>query len=129
MRTMHNRRRQQGFSLAEVSVAIVLLMMLAMLAAEAMFAYRYMHNRYVYQQAARWAATGQLQRYQAGAPFDSLPPKGVLPERITLKTDIQSGEGQWAGFDLVTVTAEVALPTGKQTSEHIRGYVPRRIEP
>jgi len=129
MRTMHIKRRQQGLSLVEVSVAIVLLMMLAMLAAEAMFAYRHTHDRYVSQQAARWAATGQLQRYQAGAPFDSLPPKGVVPERITLKTDIQSGEGQWGGFDLVTVTAEVILPTGKRTSEHIRGYVPRRSEP
>ena len=110
-------------------MTVALLMMTAMFAAEAMFAYRHTHDRYLHQQAARWAVAGQLQRYQAGAPFDSLPPKGVIPEAITLSTDVQSGQGQWADFDLVTVTAEVKLPNGKQTAEHIRGYVPRRSEP
>lgn len=110
-------------------MTFALLMLTAILAAEAMFAYRRTHDRYVHQQAARWAAAGQLQRYQAGAAFDSLPPQGVIPESISLRTDVQSGQGQWLGFDLVTVTAEVNLPNGRQTAERIQGYVPGRGQP
>jgi hypothetical protein len=113
----------------EVSVTVAVLMMVAILAAEGIFAYRHTHDRSVYQQAARWAAAGHLQRLQAGADMDSLPPKEVLQDAITLKTEVEPGEGQWEGFDLVTVTAHVTLPTGKETSERIRGYVPRRAEP
>jgi hypothetical protein len=126
---MRIRRKQQGIAVVEVAVTVALMMMTAIFAAEAMFAYRHAQDRYIHQQAARWAAAGQLQRYQAGAPLDSLPPEGVLSEAITLKTDVQDGQGPWAGFDRVTVTAEVKLPNGKQTAEQIRGYVPRRSEP
>jgi hypothetical protein len=129
MRTVRSKGKQRGSSIVEVSITVALLMMLVMLAADGIFAYRHLHDRAIYQQAARWAAAGHLQRLQAGAPLDSLPPQEVLQEAITLTTSIERGEGQWKEFDLATVTARVILPNGKQASEEIRGYLPGRAEP
>ena len=48
-------------------------------------------------------------------------------KRITLKTQVEPGYGQWKGFHLVTVTATADAPGGKTIDENVRGYVPSEV--
>lgn len=113
----------------EVLVGLVLMMLLSGLAADAMFSYRRTSTAAFWRHAAVWAVDAQLQRYQAGAPLDSLPPPGVIPEEITLKTNREPGQGPWQGFDRITIRAEVVLSSGKAVHEQVSAYVPAEGKP
>lgn len=81
------------------------------------------------RQAAVWVAAAQLQRYQAGASLDSAPPAGVLAPEIALKTSAQPGQGQWDGFQLVTVTATYEIGEKRSVRERVSGYIPPEANP
>jgi len=115
--------------LTEILVSIALLAVLGALAASVTMDYYSVRERYVWQQAARWAAAAQLQRIHAGAAWDSAPPDGTVSEQILLETTSQPGRGPWEGYQLVTVVARVETARGLPVHEQVRGYVDRRDVP
>ena len=124
------KQHRRGMLLGtEVIVAVVLIGMLAAVAAKALMDYHHLREQHVWRRAAGWAAAGQLQRVQAGAPLDSLPLPGVVPDEITLETHTEPGQGQWAEFSRVTVTATAAMPSGRSVREQVSGYVGGEVTP
>ena len=122
----HDRRR--GIIAAEVVVSIALIALMAVLATDAVLDYHHARDRYLRRQAAAWAAAGQLQRYQVGAPIDTRPPDGLVPEGITLETVVEPARDRWHGFNRVTVIATADLRAGtKQVQEQVTGYVPAEV--
>jgi hypothetical protein len=122
--TGHRTRR--AIVATETVLGLALMMLMAGLVTQAVVSYRRTSGAYYWRQAAGWAAEAQLQRYEAGAPLDSLPPPGMIPEDITLHTRHEPGRGSWEGFERVTVTATAALPAGKSVREEFTAYVPAR---
>ena len=110
--------------LVELAVALVLIGIITTLTAQAISAYMKTRDHYTWRQAAAWAAQAQLQRYLGGAAIDSPPPEDILPAEITLRTHVQPGSGQWAGFRLVTVTAQVTPRHHQTLVEEVRCYLP-----
>lgn len=129
MRVNSNNVGRRGIVGTEIVVSTALLMLMAVLAVDAALAYYHTSDYYLWRQAAAWAAAGQLQRYQAGAPIDSRPPDGLVPDRITFETVVTPGRDQWQGFNRITVIASATLPTGKRIDERISGYVPQEVTP
>ena len=129
MRTAGHSSLRRGFFLLEVAASILLLGVMAGLTAVAV--YRHGQTRMVYARTQRvaWAADAQLQRIQAGAGLESLPPPGVLAEKVTLVTTSEPGRGDWDGFTLVTVTATAPVKRGKVARARSRGYVRTEREP
>lgn len=125
----HHRRQPRGLITSELIVGMVLILLTAMLAAKGAFDYQRATAANDLSRAALWAADAQLQRYQAGAPLDSLPPKGVIDPEVTLTTTHAPAEGQWTGFQLVTVEGEVLMPAGRPLTVQVRGYVPSEEQP
>lgn len=123
MRTCHHRRQRRALYVNEVIYSVGILGLMTFMTIDAVTAYCRTSDQYAWRQAALWAATGQLQRYQAGAPLDSTPPEAVVPEQVKLKTDATPAAGDWAGFDRVTVTATVELPFKRMITERVTGYV------
>jgi len=129
MRFETHKRGRRGVMLTEILVSIALLAVLGTLAASVTMNYYSVRERYVWQQAARWAAAAQLQRIHAGAVWDSAPPDGTVSEQILLETTSQPGRGPWDGYQLVTVVATVEMARGLPLREQVRGYVDRRDVP
>ena len=123
MRLLARKGRARGFIEIEVVMSVAILTVVTILAAEGIFSYYRAHRQQVARQAAAWAADAQLQRYQAGAPIDSAPPAGMIPEEIVLTTRVQPGKGPWQGFNLVTVTATTAISPSGEVREEISGYL------
>lgn len=121
--------RRRGLIWAEVMTAVPIIGLMIALAASGTMQYYRTRSESVARQAAAWAAAAQLQRCQAGAPLDSQPPAGTIPSDVQLKTVATPGQEQWAGFNLVTVTATVSLNERQKVSERISGYVPREVKP
>jgi hypothetical protein len=117
---------RRGFVIMEVVVGSALIMLTAILAARAAFDYQRAAGTDDLSRALLWAADAQLQRCQAGAQLDSKPPEALIAEEITLKTTRDGAEGQWEGFELITVTAETVSPAGRPLRAQVRGYV--RVE-
>ncbi len=120
---------RRGWFAVETLVSIALLTVLAAMATTAMTNYSRVRDRYVWQQAARWAASAQLQRIQAGAAWDTMPADGTVPEEVHLETIHRPGKGAWEGCELVTVTATVEMSRGQPIRELVHGYVGRRDQP
>lgn len=129
MRFETHKRGRRGVLLTEILVSIALLAVLGALATSVMMDYYRVRERYVWQQAARWAAAAQLQRIHAGAPWDSAPPDGTVSEEVRLEITNQPGRGPWEGYQLVTVVATVEMARGLPVREQVRGYVGRRDFP
>ncbi len=130
MQMIRHNVRQRGLVAAEAVTGIALMALIAALAADAVFDYQHLRDRYYWRQAAAWAAAGQLQRYQAGAPIDSRPPAGIVPDEIALETLVEPGRDQWRGLDRVTVVATATSPYGGRAAhEQISGYVPVEVTP
>ena len=123
------RTSKRGYIWAEVVVCIPIVGLLIALTAAGFTQYYRFRSESIGHQAAAWVAAGQLQRYQAGAPLDSIPPPGVLPPEVTLKTSAKPGQGPWEGFQLVTVTATFALGEKHTVRERISGYVRSEVKP
>jgi len=121
-------RPRRAVLAVELAVALSLLGVLTVLTAKAIAGHLKARDCHTWRLAAAWAAEGQLQRYQCGAAFDSLPPKGVLPPEITLHTEVQPGTGQWEGFMLVTVTAEVRRRHAGTLLERAACYIPDEVQ-
>lgn len=121
MRYVPHMRR--GILGSEVMVSLSILAMIAILAVDGVVRYRHAVNRYDCRRAAAWVAEAQWLRHRAGAPLDSLPPEGVVPEGITLATSARAGHGQWEGFQLVTVKVTAVVPSGGQVHEEVSGYL------
>jgi len=122
-------RQHRAIIATEVVIAVALAMLVAVLAADAFFSYQKALGVDDWSRAVRWAAEGQLQRYQAGAELDSLPPAGVILDAITLETAHAPGEGRWKGLERITVTAEALAPSGRTVRAQISGYVAREDYP
>lgn len=123
MVSKRNRSRSsRAFITAEVILAMLLAALMAGLASKAVSDYVNALTANRAQRAVTWAADAQLQRYQAGAPLDSKPPSGVVNDEITLQTTQTPGQGQWAGFQCVTVTAET-VGQGRIARAQLTGYV------
>lgn len=120
---------RKGFFVPEILVGMAIMAVVAALAADAIAGYYRVRRQYDWRRAAAWAAAGQLQRYQAGAPIDSAPPGNLWPEEIHLKTAARPGQGPWQGFQLITVTATVEDGHGPAIHEQVSGYVRERAEP
>ena len=118
------RTSRRGIVFTEIVVGLVLMLLLASLMVDAVVTYGHTRDAYFWRQAAAWAADAQLQRYRAGAPSNSSPPQGLIPEEITLKTSSHPAHGSWEGFNRVTVTATATLSTGRLVHEQISGYFP-----
>jgi type II secretory pathway pseudopilin PulG len=117
------RRLCRGFVWAEVVISIPIIALLVALSAAGLTQYYRFRCQATARQAAAWAAAAQLQRYQAGAALGSSPPPGMLSAEITLKTVAKPGQGQWQGFQLVTVTAAYSLADRQTVREQISGYI------
>jgi hypothetical protein len=113
---------RDAFITVEVTIAISLAGLMAGLAAMAVSDYRKALSADQTSRAVRWAAEAQLQRVQAGAALDSRPPAGMIRGDVVLRTTAVAGEGQWAGFQRVTVTAE-ADARGRTVRAQTTGYV------
>jgi hypothetical protein len=113
----------------EAVVGIALAILIAAIATDAVFDYRKATDLDRWSRAAGWAAEAQLQRFQARAPLDSSPPAGLIPDEITLKTTRAAGQGSWAGFHRVTVTADAVIPAGRTVHSQVTGYVPAEDRP
>lgn len=128
MRIHQDHRKRRAFISAEIVFAIGLAAVMAVLATNAVSEFLNVTAVDQAQRAVLGAAEGQLQRYQAGAPLDSLPPAGLADESVTLQTSHTPGQEQWSGFQLVTVTAE-APAGGRMVRAQISGYVPGKARP
>ena len=106
------RRRTHGYVLIEAITGTVLLTTAATLTVQAVATSRAASLRYDGQRMAAWAAASQLQRYHAGAPFDSLPPAALFDADLQLTTNVEPGQGEWADFHRVTVTATLLPHAG-----------------
>ncbi|HSW46210.1 MAG TPA: hypothetical protein VLM89_11640 [Phycisphaerae bacterium] len=126
MRHHGNRFGRPGIFITEVVIGTSILAVISALAITAVISYCRVRDQYLWRQTAAWAAAGQLQRYQAGAPLDSRPPEGLIPEKVRLLTQADPGQGDWKGFNRVTVTATVDLPNAPPIHERVIGYVPAR---
>ena len=102
-------------------MAVVLAGLVAGLAANAVSDYVGVVHAGQARAATLWAAQAQLQRCQAGAPLESLPPTGTVDADITLKTARVPGEGQWSGLHCITVTAETHA-NGQPIQARVIGY-------
>jgi hypothetical protein len=107
----------------ELLVGTALMFLLAVITVDAIRQYRIAADESFWRRAALYAADAQLQRFRAGAALDSLPPAGILPENITLKTSSEPGAGQWTGLMRVSVTAAVELSSGRTVRETVAGYL------
>ncbi len=116
-------RHPRGFAVTEVVVGVVLIALIAVLAARAIFDYQRAVVTSDWNRSALWAAQAQLLRFQAGAPLDSAPPAGLIAEEIKLSTADAAGRGQWQGFRQLTVTAEGTSPAGRPFRAQVSGYV------
>jgi len=123
------RQRARGMIWAELAVCIPILALLLTLTMAGFVSYYRVRSEAFARQAAAWAAAAQMQRYQAGAPLDSTPPAGVLPPEVALKTTTQPAEGDWQGFQLVTVTATYEIGVGRSVRERVSGYIRTEAKP
>jgi type II secretory pathway pseudopilin PulG len=123
MRSTGVHRSRRGVLTIETLVAVMILAVVSAMAADAISNYYRTRDQYLWRQAAAWAAAGQLQRYQAGAPIDSTPPENLWQPEIRLQTTVAPGEGDWQGFSRVTVTATVDRPRKQTICERFSGYV------
>lgn len=123
------RRRRRAIMGTEIVVSIGLMMLIAALTAKAVLDYHRVRDRCLGRQAAAWAADAQLQRYRAGAPFDSRPPAGTIPETVTLEARSEPGREQWEGFTRVTVIATNRTPSGSEVTEQLSAYLPAEVTP
>jgi hypothetical protein len=120
------RAQKRAVIAAELFVGVALLVLLAALAAQAIFSHARADDAQYRQRAVSCAAAAQLQRCQAGAPLDSTPPAGLVPEDVKLTTSHTAGRGDWQGFQFVTVTASAVTPRGQTVKASISGYVADR---
>lgn len=118
----------RGFVVVEVVTAVALAVVMVAIAGKAITDYMSAVSADQAHRAVLWAAAAQLQRYQAGAPLDSQPPAGLIADDIALETTQADGQGQWAGFRQVTVTAKTTR-LGRTIEAHASGYVPREAQP
>lgn len=118
-----------GAVVMDVTVGVVLVTLIGALALRGMFDYQRLTADADWNRAVLWAAQAQLQRVQAGAALDSQPPEGLLAEEIVLRTSSRPGQGQWEGFQCVTVAAEALAPTGRRVRAQVSGYVPAEVQP
>lgn len=130
---MSNKRfrlpaKARGFVVVEVVTAVALAALMAAFAAKAIIDYRRAVACDQAHRAVLWAAAAQLQRYQAGAPLDSLPPAGSIAEDIAIETTQTDGQGTWAGFQQITVTARTTS-LDRPVQACVSGYVPREVRP
>lgn len=112
---------------AEVVISFVLMAMLAVLSIDAVLRYRRAADEYFWRRAALTAADGQLQRYRAGASWDSLPPSDVLPAQVKLISHREPGTGLWQGMTRVTVGARVIVPGPREIREQLTEYLPTEV--
>jgi Tfp pilus assembly protein PilV len=115
--------------MAEMVVSVWLLMVISALAVNAIIGYYQTRNNHYWRQAAIWSADAQLQRFQAGADLQSEPPEDVIADQIKLTTEVEPGQGQWEGFNRITVTAAVSLMGNREIREQISGYVRAEVTP
>lgn len=115
--------RRGIFAWTEVIASLPLLGLLVALAGAGVLRHQRLRAEYSARQTAAWAAAAQLQRYQAGASMDSLPPDNLLTPEVKLVTQTQSAAPPWEGYSLVTVTATVGLNESDAVSERVSGYV------
>ena len=118
-----------GLIFTEVLICIPIMGLLAGLGAVSMMNYQHARHVFAARQMAAWAASAQLQRLQAGAAIDSLPPAAVIPADVELKTTAIPGQGQWQNFQLVSVSATVHLNAKEKVSERISGYAATEAKP
>lgn len=123
------RRSAGAFIDVEMVSALALIALIALTLARVLYDYGQSADAIAWRQVALSAAQAQLQRYQAGAPIDSVPPAGVLPDEVALNTHAEPATGQWQGFTRVTVTAEVTNVRGGPVREQACGYLPREVTP
>ena len=116
MRSWMRHRRRRAFNTIDVMMGMAILLLLGTLTTIMVLSYYQVRTEQHRRLAASWAAAGQLDRYMAGAPVDSKPPPGLWSDRITLKTEVQAGAGQWQGFRHVTVVATVQMSGGRGDS-------------
>ena len=129
MRPLMRTRSRRGFTTVDVMVGLAILLLLGTLTTNAVLSYYQVRTEQHRRLAATWAAAGQMDRYMAGAPLDSKPPEGLWSERITLKTEIEAGAGQWQGFRRVTVIATARMSGGRAIHEQVSGYLPGEDKP
>lgn len=124
-----SERRRRGYFYVEVITSIMILGLMTVLVGSAVLQARRTHSHYYWRQAAAYAAEAQMQRYRAGAAFDSRSPAGLIPDEIELQTAVKPGEGDWEGFTLVTVTATVRRPPMTDFQERLSGYIATETTP
>lgn len=129
MRLLTPRRVRRGFNTIDVTVGLAILLMLSTLTTRAVLDYYRVRSEQHRRLAATWAAAGQLERYRAGAPLDSKPPDGLWSDYVTLRTDVQSGSGQWKGFRRVTVIATARMAGGREIHEQVSAFLPGEDNP
>jgi type II secretory pathway pseudopilin PulG len=116
------KNKADGFLITELIVGIALLgLILAGLGLTASGLTRF--NRYQWaRQQCLAAAQAQLDSLTAtGRPLDDPNVARLWPE-VTLTTDRTPGEGQWAGLELLKVTA-TANTRPRQTAVQLARYV------
>lgn len=118
-----HRAAFRGLIFSEVVVGLPLLALVAALATGGILTYQKSRSEAMARQAAMWAAAAQMERIQAGAEPASPPPAGVLPADLIVNATSAPGQGQWQGFQFVTVTASVRLNDRRTVTERISGYV------
>lgn len=121
--------RRRGVLIIESAVALTVLGVITALAINATFGFAKAQSQYHHRMAAAWAADAQMQRYLAGAPIDSSPPEGSLPEGVILSTTVEPGTGTWKAFDLVTISASIQPKHGNAITESVRCYLRREVSP
>ena len=122
-------QRRSGIMGVDLIVTFALMAGMAALAGDAVIRYRHAQDEYFWRRAALLAADAQLKRYEAGAPLDSLPPAGMIPTQITLKTHREPARNDWRGFNRVTVVATAVLSNGQTAHEQISIYLPEEARP
>ena len=124
-----SKRSMMGLIITEVLICIPIMALLASLGAISVMNYQRARHVSAARQMVAWAASAQLQRIQAGAAIDSLPPAGVIPADVELKTTSTPGQSQWQGFQLVSVSATMRLNAKENVSERISAYVAAEAKP
>ncbi len=129
MHKTSDKHKRKGVLVVELAVSLTLISIIAGLTAVAMIRYRDVRSNFEWRRSAMALAVGQLVRYQAGADLDSFPPPGIVPDEITLTTEVHDGGGQWEGARLITVVATVNLPHRRSLVEKASGYIYRSERP
>jgi len=120
-------RMRRGVLAVEMITGIVVSGVMMGLLLHSSWGYVRVRERLMTDRVLRLAAEAQFERVRAGLGPETLPPGGILPPGVALKTVTEPGRGAWAGMTLMTVTATATDGKGVRYERVLSGYLPGRV--